>query len=135
VAAEVRRTSFNPTGSPVHALPSEFREAVLAALPDLASEIDANDGIHVVMGTLGRAVMAAVTAGDYSTGRAVLTLLDVLLNRRDLDGEIPNAVSISFVEPQSVCASALGRRLWSETPQRIRALLLANQNRVEASAQ
>jgi hypothetical protein len=77
--------------------PAALRETVLGAFPDLASEIDSYDGIHMIMGRLDKAIMAAVRDADYPRARAVLTLLDGLLNRHDLDPEIQNAVSITIV--------------------------------------
>jgi len=112
-----------------------LREIVLGAFPELASEIDPDAGVHMIMGRLEKVIMAAVRDADYPRARAVLTVLDGLLNRHDLDPEIPNAVSITFLDPESLCTSELGRRLWAASPPRIRTLVLANQNRREVSAE
>jgi hypothetical protein len=85
---------------------------VLESFPDLRPEIHADDGIHTVMGVLERAVMESLQAGNESRARAVVGLLDAMLNRADLDPEIPNAIAISFVEPEPLQASTLGRRFW-----------------------
>lgn len=98
----------------------QFRDAVLARLPDLAEEVEGDDGIHWVMACLARATMTALEHGNEARARDILTFLDQLLDRRDLDPEIPNAVSISFLEPGSVRKSAPGRLLWESMPPRIR---------------
>jgi len=51
-----------------------------------------------------------------------------LLDRTDLDPEIPNAIAISFVEPEALQATSQGRQLWQEMPERVRRLVLANRN-------
>ena len=49
--------------------------------------------------------------------------LDRLLSLTDLHPEIPNAIALSFVEPESLQASTMGRQLWSEMPTPIRNLV------------
>jgi hypothetical protein len=106
----------------------QLRKAVLDEFPDLAGELETDDGVHWIMATLARAVMAAVEQGDMDRARATLKSLDGLLDRRDLDPEIENAISISFIEPELLRTSAVGRHLWEAMPVRIRTLLLENKN-------
>jgi hypothetical protein len=106
----------------------QFQAAVLETFPDLRAEIGEDDGIHIVMSALERAVMESLRAGNDSRARAVVGFLDALLNRADLDPEIPNAIAISFVEPVSLESSTLGRRLWEDMPERIRQLMLGTKN-------
>jgi hypothetical protein len=68
--------------------------------------------------------MTTVEQGNEGRAREILGFLDRLLDRRDLDPEILNAIAISFIEPDSLRESVLGGRLWEDMPERIRALLI-----------
>ena len=110
-----------------------FRRAVLAVLPELEPQLGADSEIHGIMATLERAVMDAIDGRDAARARAVGALLDALLERPDLDPEIPNAIAISFVVPEALQATTQGREVWQDMPERVRRLVLANRNRVDSS--
>jgi hypothetical protein len=76
------------------------------------------------MGALERAVMESLQAGTDSRPRAVVAFLDSLLNRAHLDPEVPKAIAISFVEPESLECLTLGRRLWKDMPERMRQIMI-----------
>lgn len=106
----------------------QFRGAVLERFPELRSEVDDDDGIHVLMSILQRTIMEVIESGDLDQANAVLAFVDGLLDRRDLDPEIVNAVSISFVDPQVMRESVAGQNLWNQIPERVRRLLVQDKN-------
>jgi hypothetical protein len=106
-----------------------LRGAVLAAFPDLTPQLDADVDIHGIVATLERAVMGALDVGDTARARAIGATLGTVLDRHDLDPDIPNAVAISFVEPDALQATTHGRQVWQDLPERVRQLILANKNR------
>jgi phage tail protein X len=110
----------------------QLRSTVLTVLPDLAPQLDPDSGVHVIMATLERAVMDAIAVDAFARARAVGAMLDALLDRQDLDPEIPNAIAISFVQPEVLQASARGKQVWQDMPERVRRLVLANRNRAES---
>jgi len=101
----------------------ELRAAALKEFPELASEVDEDAGSHLIVHALARAVMESVQTGRDARARDIVAFLDELLDRSDLHPGIPNAIALSFVEPESLQASTVGRRLWSEMPRRIRELV------------
>jgi hypothetical protein len=104
----------------------QLQGAALERFPELAADLD-GDGIHFVMAALARTVLAAAERGDETRARSVFDFLDGLLDRRDLDREIPNAIALSFVEPESLLRSAAGRRVWDAAPKRLRSLLVEDE--------
>ncbi len=97
-----------------------FREAALARFPEIRSDVDDDDGIHIVMFALGALIMSAIAAGDRSRAESLLAFVDGLLDIPNLDPEIPNAMAISFVDPDEVQQSELGRSLWARVPDRLK---------------
>ncbi len=111
-----------------------LRERVLKAFPDLEPEIDEDDGVHLVMAALDRAIMGAARRADLLRARSILGFVDSLLERSDLDPEIPNAVCISFVEPAVLEESATGKQLWGRRCQ-VGFVGSSCRTRIESSAQ
>jgi hypothetical protein len=70
--------------------------------------------------------MDSIRGDTQEPARAISVMLDALLDRRDLDPEIPNAIAISFLVPQELQATAEGTKVWQDIPERVRLLMLAS---------
>ena len=101
----------------------ELRMAVLDRFPELAPGLGPDVGIHAIVSTLGRMLVSSAHADGFERVRSITSLLETLLDRRDLDPEIPNAIAISFVTPDELRATAPGKQIWLSMPTRLRRLI------------
>ena len=105
---------------------SALRTAMRERFPDLASDLDDDDGIHLAVAALARYVMEKITANDIPRAASLLSYLDEILRWPDVDPEIENAVAISFVEPAELESTPSGRLVWDQMPPRLRHLMLGS---------
>ena len=96
----------------------------LEQFPELADDPDVAGGIHPCMSALKRLVLKSLHSGDLTKAHGVVDFLENVLETPRLDPEIPNAVSISFVEPADLETFAAGRRFLDSMPSSVRRLLV-----------
>ena len=100
-----------------------FLRAALERFPELADDPDIETGIHVAMAALGRLAMGALRSGNADRARAAASFLETVLETPRLDPEIPNAVTLSFLEPADLKAFQAGREFLDSMPQSLRRLV------------
>lgn len=108
----------------------QFSRDVIDNFAGLREELEENAGLlHVQMGTLSRAVRSALSSGDTDLPLRVCTFLDKALAQPRAIPEIENAVAILFVEAYEFRATAVGHTVLSRMPERVRQILLAQEQR------
>ena len=108
----------------------QFSRDVLDAFVDLREELEENANLlHVQMGTLSGAVRSALRSADTEFPLRVCAFLHRALRQPRAIPEIENAIAISFVEAYEFRATPAGQIVLSRMPDRIRQILLEQENR------
>ena len=104
-----------------------FSRDAMARFPDLRTSLEPHNGLlHVQMSVLGRALLDALRSREMAPALDIFQFLDAVLQHPRAIGEIPNAVSLSFVTADEILAAPEGEKLLPLMPEAVRNCLSEN---------